>query len=142
MKNKSRDNMFKNGLVAFCGILLLASCNEKPVVIDDPRNHPELYKKVDTVERVKTMEVLKQDIYLNDLDPDAGMEIQKDQINMFYRSEQDSIDDYYDYVVNREDSPLIQAEDALLLDTSHMDRDEQFDTLLHWAKEAIRNSKD
>ena len=38
---------------------------------------------------------------------------------------------------NREDSPLIQAKDALLLDTSHMDRDEQFDTLLHWAKEEL-----
>ena len=38
---------------------------------------------------------------------------------------------------NREDSPLVQAEDALLLDTSHMDRDEQFDTLLHWAKEEL-----
>ncbi|PRP66780.1 (d)CMP kinase [Nonlabens agnitus] len=40
---------------------------------------------------------------------------------------------------NREDSPLVQAADARLLDTSHMDRDEQFDTLLHWAKERLRN---
>lgn len=102
MKNKLNDSMFKNSLVAICGLLLLASCNEKPVVINDPRNNPEQFKVVDTVERVKMMEVLKQDTYLNDLDPDAGMEIQKNQINMFYRSEQDSIDDYYDYVVNQD----------------------------------------
>lgn len=41
----------------------------------------------------------------------------------------------------REDSPLIQADDALLLDTSHMDRDAQFDTLLHWAKEELKKSE-
>ncbi|PRP66778.1 hypothetical protein [Nonlabens agnitus] len=113
MKTKSNDNMLKNILVAFCGVLLLASCNEKPVVIDDPRNHPEQFKKVDTVERVKMMEVLKQDTYLNDLDPDAGMEIQKDQINMFYRSEQDSIDDYYDYVVNQDYNGKNYAEEGV-----------------------------
>ncbi len=88
-------------IASFILIGLLASCNEKPVVIDDPRNHPELYKKVDTTARVKGMEVLKQDVYLNDLDPNAGMAIEKDQINLFYRSEEDSIDDYYDYVVNQ-----------------------------------------
>lgn len=38
----------------------------------------------------------------------------------------------------REDSPLVQAADALLLDTSHMDREEQFDTLLHWANQELR----
>ena len=102
MKNKSRDKMFKNYIAGFCGVLLLISCNEKPVIINDPRNHPEQYKKVDTVQQVKMLEVLKQDVYLNDLDPDAGMEIQKDQINMFYRSEQDSIDDFYEYVVNQD----------------------------------------
>lgn len=41
----------------------------------------------------------------------------------------------------REDSPLIQADDALLLDTSHMDRDAQFDMLLHWAKEELKKSE-
>ncbi len=33
----------------------------------------------------------------------------------------------------RADSPLVQAPDALLLDTSHMDRKTQFNTLLQWA---------
>jgi len=41
---------------------------------------------------------------------------------------------------NRADSPLIQADDALLLDTSHMSRDEQFDTLLHWTKETQKKT--
>lgn len=39
---------------------------------------------------------------------------------------------------NRKDSPLIQADDAKLLDTSVMSREEQFDKLLHWAKEALK----
>ncbi|WP_194850677.1 (d)CMP kinase [Nonlabens antarcticus] len=38
----------------------------------------------------------------------------------------------------REDSPLIQADDALLLDTSYMDRKQQFDTLLHWANQELQ----
>lgn len=37
----------------------------------------------------------------------------------------------------REDSPLIQADDAKLLDTSTMTREEQFELLLEWAKEAM-----
>jgi len=39
---------------------------------------------------------------------------------------------------HREDSPLIQADDARLLDTSHMDRKQQFDTLLHWVNQELR----
>lgn len=43
----------------------------------------------------------------------------------------------------REHSPLKQAEDALVLDNSHIDRAEQFEIALNWAKEriAIANSK-
>ncbi len=37
----------------------------------------------------------------------------------------------------RDDSPLVQAEDALLLDTSVMSREEQFDLLKGWALERI-----
>lgn len=37
----------------------------------------------------------------------------------------------------REHSPLLQAEDALVLDNSHLDRNEQFDIALNWAKERI-----
>lgn len=37
----------------------------------------------------------------------------------------------------REDSPLIQAADAKLLDTSEMTREEQFELLLEWAGEAM-----
>lgn len=39
---------------------------------------------------------------------------------------------------NRKDSPLVQADDAKLLDTSVMSREEQFETLLRWAKEALK----
>lgn len=38
----------------------------------------------------------------------------------------------------RADSPLIQADDAKLLDTSHMSREQQFDTLLHWASQELQ----
>jgi cytidylate kinase len=38
----------------------------------------------------------------------------------------------------RDTSPLIQAEDAFLLDTSQMSRIEQFDLLKQWALQAIR----
>ncbi len=43
----------------------------------------------------------------------------------------------------REHSPLKQAEDALVLDNSYIDRAEQFEIALNWAKEriAIANSK-
>jgi cytidylate kinase len=37
----------------------------------------------------------------------------------------------------RADSPLVQADDALLLDTSNMDREQQFDMLLHWANQEL-----
>ncbi|WP_438962169.1 (d)CMP kinase [Nonlabens sp.] len=37
----------------------------------------------------------------------------------------------------REDSPLIQADDAKLLDTSEMTREEQFEQLVTWAVEAM-----
>jgi len=37
----------------------------------------------------------------------------------------------------REDSPLVQAADAKLLDTSTMTRKEQFELLLEWAGEAM-----
>ncbi len=84
-----------------CAVLLCMACNDKPVVIDDPRNHPERYKKVDTVEQIKGPEVLKQDIYLNDLNPEAGIAIEQNQVNLFYWSKQDSVNDYYDYVVNQ-----------------------------------------
>ena len=40
---------------------------------------------------------------------------------------------------NREDSPLIQLPEAKLLDTSNMTREEQFELLVSWAKEAIEN---
>lgn len=40
----------------------------------------------------------------------------------------------------REDSPLIQAPDAQLLDTSDMTREEQFNLLLEWAQTAIADS--
>jgi cytidylate kinase len=38
----------------------------------------------------------------------------------------------------RKDSPLVQADDAVLLDTSKMDRDQQFDRLLQLANQAIQ----
>jgi cytidylate kinase len=37
----------------------------------------------------------------------------------------------------REHSPLKQAEDALVLDNSHINREEQFEIALNWAKERI-----
>ncbi|ALM20055.1 cytidylate kinase [Nonlabens sp. MIC269] len=40
----------------------------------------------------------------------------------------------------REDSPLIQAKDARLLDTSEMSREEQFELLKKWAMETIEAS--
>ncbi|AZQ44568.1 hypothetical protein [Nonlabens ponticola] len=82
-------------------VMFLASCNEKPVTIDDPRNHPERYRKVDTATTVKMQEVLKQDVYLNDLDPNAGMDIQPKTITMFYYTEQDSTETIYEYVVDQ-----------------------------------------
>jgi cytidylate kinase len=39
---------------------------------------------------------------------------------------------------NRSDSPLIQAEDARILDNSFMSREDQFKLALSWAQEAIR----
>ncbi|BAO56592.1 (d)CMP kinase [Nonlabens marinus] len=61
----------------------------------------------------------------------AGQQVQYDDVlkNVIERDHIDS---------NREDSPLVQADDALLLDTSHMDRDQQFDTLLHWVNQELR----
>jgi cytidylate kinase len=38
----------------------------------------------------------------------------------------------------REDSPLIQADDAKLLDTSYMDREQQFKTLLQWTNQELQ----
>ena len=103
MKTKlnTNDSLLKNILYPLSLLFFLTSCNEKPVVVDDARNHPEFYKKVDSVKQKPVLQVLKQDVYLNDLDPNAGMEIESRQINMFYRSEQDSINDYYGYVVDQ-----------------------------------------
>mgnify|MGYP001093542376 CR=1 FL=1 len=39
----------------------------------------------------------------------------------------------------REDSPLLKAADAVVLDNSELSRTEQFDTALSWAKLAIEN---
>lgn len=39
---------------------------------------------------------------------------------------------------DRADSPLIQAEDALVLDNSDISQEEQFNLALNWAKERIR----
>ncbi|WP_194850664.1 hypothetical protein [Nonlabens antarcticus] len=89
----------KNYVFAIIGLLILSSCNEKPVVIEDPRNNPEQFKKVDTLS--KELQVLKQDSYLNDLDINAGMEITSNLINMFYRSETDTTNNYYDYIVDQ-----------------------------------------
>ena len=41
----------------------------------------------------------------------------------------------------REHSPLKQAADALVLDNSHINREEQFVTALNWAKERIEMAK-
>lgn len=38
---------------------------------------------------------------------------------------------------NREDSPLVMAKDAILLDTSHLDFDRQVDIIIHKAKEIL-----
>jgi cytidylate kinase len=40
----------------------------------------------------------------------------------------------------REHSPLKQAEDALVLDNSQLDRKEQFDIAMNWAKERIASA--
>jgi cytidylate kinase (EC 2.7.4.14) len=57
-------------------------------------------------------------------------------------------DEVYQNVIQRDhidstraDSPLVQAEDALLLDTSEMSRKEQFDLLFAWAEERIQQEK-
>jgi hypothetical protein len=89
----------KNFFFPLIGLLLLASCNEKPVVVNDPRKNPEQFKKVDTLS--KELQVLKQDTYLNDLDTSAGMDITTNRVNMFYRTETDTINDYYAYIVNQ-----------------------------------------
>ncbi|WP_148311393.1 hypothetical protein [Nonlabens marinus] len=101
----------KNLFYAFASLLLLNSCNEKPVVIEDPRNNPEQFKKVDP--SIKLPQVLKQDTYLNDLDTSAGMEISSDRINMFYRTETDTINDYYDYIVDQEFKGNSTADDGV-----------------------------
>ncbi len=100
MKTELNVSLLKNLLFALIAFITLTSCNEKPVVIEDPRNNPEQFKKVDP--SVKLPQILKQDTYLKDLDSSAGMEISSDRINMFYRTETDTINDYYDYVVNQE----------------------------------------
>ena len=46
--------------------------------------------------------------------------------------ERDHIDSH------REDSPLFQTMDALLLDTSHMSREEQLQQLVEWSKERMK----
>ena len=40
---------------------------------------------------------------------------------------------------NREDSPLVQAEDAIALDNSNMTLEDQFDKILQLAKMAIED---
>lgn len=42
---------------------------------------------------------------------------------------------------NREEGPLLRAEDARLLDNSDMNREEQLDVVMKWVQEAISNSK-
>ena len=41
---------------------------------------------------------------------------------------------------NREDSPLVQAEDAILFDNSNLSREEQFNSLLNICKNAIEKA--
>jgi hypothetical protein len=90
----------KNYFFALIGIVVLSSCNEKPVIVKDPRRNPEQFIKVDTLTS-KELQVLKQDSYINDLDTRAGMEISQKRINMFYRTETDTMNDYYEYVVDQ-----------------------------------------
>jgi cytidylate kinase len=63
---------------------------------------------------------------LKDRDDDVSYEDILENVN-----ERDRMDS------TREDSPLVRADDALLLDTSHMNREQQFDTLLHWANQEL-----
>jgi hypothetical protein len=100
MKTKSNARTLKNYFLALIGIVLLSSCNEKPVIVEDPRRNPEQFIKVDSLTS-KELQVLKQDSYINDLDTNAGMEISQNRINMFYRTETDTINDYYNYVVDQ-----------------------------------------
>lgn len=60
---------------------------------------------------------------------DRGDEVQFDEV-LHNVIERDRIDS------TREDSPLIQANDALLLDTSTMTREQQFKQLLQWSEQA------
>jgi hypothetical protein len=101
MNNKSNAEMIKR-VIALCVLLtFIYACNDKPVTIDDPRNHPERYKKSSVAEKSQLVEVLKHDTYLNDLDLSAGMEITANSINMFYRTDQDTLDDIYRYVIDQ-----------------------------------------
>jgi cytidylate kinase len=61
---------------------------------------------------------------------DKGIDITYDEV-VKNLQERDKIDS------TREDSPLAQAEDALVLDNSNISREEQLDTVLKWAKERI-----
>jgi cytidylate kinase len=64
---------------------------------------------------------------------ETGEDVSLDQVlkNVVERDHIDS---------TREDSPLVQLPEAKLLDTSDMTREEQFELLVSWAQEAIRNS--
>ncbi|MFB0905327.1 MAG: (d)CMP kinase [Nonlabens sp.] len=64
---------------------------------------------------------------------ETGEDVSLDQVlkNVVERDHIDS---------TREDSPLVQLPEAKLLDTSDMSREEQFELLVSWAQEAIRNS--
>jgi cytidylate kinase len=64
---------------------------------------------------------------------ETGEDVSLDQVlkNVVERDHIDS---------TREDSPLVQLSEAKLLDTSDMTREEQFELLVSWAQEAIRNS--
>lgn len=112
----------------------MISCNEKPVIINDPRNNPEQFKKVDTLAS-KELQVLKQDTYLNDLDTSAGMDIAADRINMFYRTETDTVNDYYNYVVNQQLKGESTAEEGI----SYLHLIKNGDTLDY---EILKNDRD
>lgn len=59
-----------------------------------------------------------------------GLELTREEVAENLRK-RDHIDS------TREDSPLIQADDALLLDNSHLEREEQLEMALGWVKEKL-----
>jgi cytidylate kinase len=62
-----------------------------------------------------------------------GLKVTDEEVreNLIKRDKEDS---------TRKESPLKQASDALVLDTTHLTREQQLEKVIHWAKERIKEA--